>query len=252
MNGPRTWKPSCPRNDDDLVGIYSWPRPFCGTRPRSFCCVPSGPIAARARAGDTRLSVLLRLKPGLERDRLVNSEGSVNQRFREFGTEIPGCGRNLAGSLRTLVAISRNRVRGPASGIVVNPCGITPRARNARQSISRRRALTGVGFLSVEKKRAPPKPTLFITILCFPNRGTQISTATSRVEVAFGGVVAEPTLYELFSGCDRTPNATLSKQRAQQSPSVASSAALSTTCWGIRKLDWTLWQERLKHQSDEQ
>lgn len=42
-----------------------------------------------------------KLKPGSERDRPVNFEGSVNQRFREFWREISGCGRYLEGPFRT-------------------------------------------------------------------------------------------------------------------------------------------------------
>ena len=46
---------------------------------------------------------------GSERDRSVNFAGSVNQRFREFWPEIPGCGRNLEGSLRTPTTLSGTR-----------------------------------------------------------------------------------------------------------------------------------------------
>ena len=93
---------------------------------------------------------------GPERDRPVNFSGSVNQRLREFWREIPGCGRYLEGPFRTPEILSRNRDRDAGFGIVANPCQNWPRTRNARQPISRRRALTGLAFLSVEKKRAPP------------------------------------------------------------------------------------------------
>lgn len=92
---------------------------------------------------------------GSERERPVNFSGSVNQRLREFWPEIPGCGRNLEGPFRTPKVLPRNRERRPDRGIVANPCQNWPETQNARQPISRRRALTGRWFLSVEKKRAP-------------------------------------------------------------------------------------------------
>lgn len=94
-------------------------------------------------------------KLGSERERPVNFEGSVNERFREFWREIPGCGRNLEGPFRTPEFLSRNRERDADRRIVANPCQNWPETRNTRLPISRRRALTGWWFLSVEKKRAP-------------------------------------------------------------------------------------------------
>lgn len=45
-----------------------------------------------------------------------------------------------------------------------------------------------------DKKVPSPCTTLFITILCFANRGSRSSTRTWRFEVVFGGVGAEATL----------------------------------------------------------
>lgn len=89
------------------------------------------------------------------RNRHVNSEGSVNQRFGEFWTEIPGRGRNPGGSFRTPIRLSRNGERRPASDIAANDGSKRPITRNARQPISRRRALTGVAVLSAETGIAP-------------------------------------------------------------------------------------------------
>ncbi len=90
-----------------------------------------------------------------ERERPVNFSGSVNQRFGEFWREISGCGRNLEGPFRTPEVLSRNRERRADGQIDANPCGNGPKTQNARQPISRRRALTGLAFLSVESKQAP-------------------------------------------------------------------------------------------------
>ena len=76
-----------------------------------------------------------RLLSGSESNRLVNSEGGVNQRFGEFWTEILGFGRNRGGSFRDLVQISRKGEFPARAGIDVNPCrkGVkrkTPGGRN--------------------------------------------------------------------------------------------------------------------------
>ena len=94
-------------------------------------------------------------EPGCGRNRPVNSEGSANQRFREFWTEISGCGGNRGGSCRTLFAISRNGEHWPASGIAANRCDQRPETRNARLPISRGRALTGVRAETAENQKAP-------------------------------------------------------------------------------------------------
>ena len=129
-----------------------------------------------SRTQFNRLHVLAANRGSLSRsgrDRPVNFSGSVNQRFREFGREISGCGRNLEGPFQTPEVLSRNRERVGATRIVANPCQNWPITRNARQSISRRRALTGRWFLSAEKKRAPPtglEPvTRWLTATCSTN-----------------------------------------------------------------------------------
>jgi hypothetical protein len=48
----------------------------------------------------------IRLAPFPEPNRVANPRRAVNQRLREFRTEILGCRRNRGGFLRTLVAIS--------------------------------------------------------------------------------------------------------------------------------------------------
>jgi len=50
-------------------------------------------------------------KAGPERNQPVNCFRWDGERVREFVTEIRGCGRNLEGSLRSLVGLSRNRER---------------------------------------------------------------------------------------------------------------------------------------------
>ena len=47
--------------------------------------------------------------PSTEKDQPVNSETPVNQRVREFWSGIPGCGRDLEGSLQTPITLSGNR-----------------------------------------------------------------------------------------------------------------------------------------------
>ena len=69
--------------------------------------------------------------PGSERDRVVNFENPVNQRLREFWYEIPGFGRDLEGSLRTPVGLSRNgesrkATRSDAKRCVKGGYAITP------------------------------------------------------------------------------------------------------------------------------
>jgi hypothetical protein len=76
------------------------------------------PLTYPARVGDD--------EPGCDRERVVNSERLVNQRFGEFWAEIRGVGRNLQGTFRTLVAVSLNRERWPVGGIGVTPCGERP------------------------------------------------------------------------------------------------------------------------------
>lgn len=49
------------------------------------------------------------LRSRLERNRLVNSEGGVNQRFGDFLAEISGSGVNRHGCFGTLLRLSRNR-----------------------------------------------------------------------------------------------------------------------------------------------
>jgi len=61
-------------------------------------------------------------KSGSERDRVVNSETPVNQRLREFWREIPGCGRDLEGSSRTPVGLSRNGESPRATRSDANRC----------------------------------------------------------------------------------------------------------------------------------
>ena len=61
-------------------------------------------------------------KSGSERDRVVNSETPVNQRLREFWREIPGCGRDLEGSSRTPVGLSRNGESRQATRSDTNRC----------------------------------------------------------------------------------------------------------------------------------
>ena len=94
-------------------------------------------------------------EPESERNRPVNSEGSVNQRFREFCTEISGCEGNPGGSLRTPSAISRNGERRSMDGIVVNRYDERPETKGPRRPISRRQALTGVRTELVEIRRTP-------------------------------------------------------------------------------------------------
>lgn len=93
---------------------------------------------------------------GSERDRLVNFEGSVNQRFREFWVGIPGCGRNLEVPFRTPEILSRNRDRRVLHSIFAKPYDKRPETQNARRPISRLRALTGGSAYSVEPQKAPP------------------------------------------------------------------------------------------------
>jgi hypothetical protein len=57
-----------------------------------------------------------RFLSAIERNRLVNSWGVVNQRFGEFSARILGFGRNHRGSFRDLMGISRNGERGREGG----------------------------------------------------------------------------------------------------------------------------------------
>lgn len=61
-------------------------------------------------------------KSGSERDRVVNSETPVNQRRREFQREIPRCGRDLEGSFRAPVGLSRNGESRRATRSDANRC----------------------------------------------------------------------------------------------------------------------------------
>ncbi len=61
-----------------------------------------------------------RLLPATETNRVVNPQGSVRQRAREFWAEILGCGSNPQGCFRTPVCLSRNRERRGGLRIGVN------------------------------------------------------------------------------------------------------------------------------------
>ena len=76
---------------------------------KAVSCDGDKPRAGRAGGGRTN-----RFLSVTERNRFVNSEGVVNQRFGEFWAEILGSGRNRGGSFRDLVGLSRNRDAGPA------------------------------------------------------------------------------------------------------------------------------------------
>jgi hypothetical protein len=88
-------------------------------------------------------------------NRPVNSERSVNQRFREFWSEIPGREGNLGGSVRARAAISRNRDPNASRQVRASRCNERPVTRNARRPISRGRALTHWPRLYAENKKAP-------------------------------------------------------------------------------------------------
>ena len=88
-----------PRGDGCAVGGYNGAR----ERTRSLYL-----LTYPARVRDDEL--------GSERNRLVNSERVVNQRFGEFGTEIRGSGRNPQGSfLNPGWSLCETEIAGPAA-----------------------------------------------------------------------------------------------------------------------------------------
>ena len=70
---------------------------------------------------------------GSKTNAVVNPEGVVQQRIREFWRRFSGCGSNLGGCVRTPVALSRTRERRAGGGKARSPLtaaryGKTPKA----------------------------------------------------------------------------------------------------------------------------
>ena len=82
-----------------------------------------------------------------------------------------------------------------------------------------------------------PCTTLFITILCFGDDGSRCSRRSWRFEVAFGGSERKQPFPNFDGGCERTPKATLSKQRARQRRAIGA-RTLQSWSGSIRSEPW--------------